>query len=151
MYNFLHIHTYVIFQLNQGHCIPENKNSAKDKSKDKITKNKPKDKITKNKPKFAMVSSTLTLVHRIVVNLLEKKNYFRVKPVNMKFLHVNNMWDFSLFTEQDMIDKKNIVFFWIYGFSSKLSYHSYQERIYKFLFLIRIFVKTNSNLTCGCF
>ena len=142
MYNFLHIYTYVIFQLNQGHCIPENKNSAKDK---------PKDKITKNKPKFAMVSSTLTLVHRIVVNLLEKKNYFRVKPVNIKFLHVNNMWDFSLFTEQDMIDKKDIVFFWIYGFSSKLSYHIYQERIYKFLFLIRIFVKTNSNLTCGCF
>ena len=63
-----------------------------------------------------MISSTLTLVHRIVEHLLEQKCFFRVKPVNIKFLHVNNMWDYSLFTEQDMIDKKDIVFFWIYGF-----------------------------------
>ena len=28
----------------------------------------------------------------------------------LKLLHVNNMWDFSLFIEQDVIDKKYIDF-----------------------------------------
>ena len=39
----------------------------------------------------------------------------------------------------------------IFCFSCKLRYHSYQRRVCKFLFLIRTFVKRNSNLTCGSF
>ena len=42
-------------------------------------------------------------------------------------------------------------FFWISYFSSKLSYHSYQQRVCKIKFLIRTFVKTYSNLICGSF
>ena len=42
-------------------------------------------------------------------------------------------------------------FFWICRFSSKLSYHSYQERVCKVMFLTRTFVKTFSNLMCGSF
>ena len=42
-------------------------------------------------------------------------------------------------------------FFWICCFSSKLSYHSYQQRVCKILFLIRTFIKTNSNLICSSF
>ena len=43
-----------------------------------------------------------------------KKIFFHIKLENIKFLYVNNKWDFSLFIEQDIIDK------------CKLSYHSYQ-------------------------
>ena len=32
--------------------------------------------------------------------------FFHVNPENKKFLHVNKMWDFSLFIEQDISDKK---------------------------------------------
>ena len=35
-----------------------------------------------------------------------KKFFFHMKLENIKFLYVNNKWDFSLFIEQDMIDKK---------------------------------------------
>ena len=38
-----------------------------------------------------------------------KKKFFHVKLENkifVKLLHVNNMWDFSLFIEQDVGDKK---------------------------------------------
>ena len=41
-----------------------------------------------------------------------------------QFLHVNNMWDYSLFIEQDLSDKKVVSSFWICRFSSKLIYHS---------------------------
>ena len=33
------------------------------------------------------------------------KFFFHVKSENIKYLHVNNMWDFSLFFEQDISDK----------------------------------------------
>ena len=36
--------------------------------------------------------------------------FFDVKMENIKFLHVNNIWDFSLFVEEDISDKKWIVF-----------------------------------------
>ena len=39
-------------------------------------------------------------------------------------------------------------FSWICCFSSRLSYHSYLQRVCKLLFLIRTSVKTNSNLMC---
>ena len=42
-------------------------------------------------------------------------------------------------------------FFSFCHFSSKLSYHSYQQRVCKIMFPIRTFVKTNSNLMCGSF
>ena len=42
-------------------------------------------------------------------------------------------------------------FFWICYFSSKLSYHSYKQRVCKIMRLIRTFVKTNKNLMCGSF
>ena len=39
---------------------------------------------------------------------------------------MNNIWDFSLFIEQDLSDKKSTdSFFWICCFSCKLSYNSY--------------------------
>ena len=36
--------------------------------------------------------------------------FFHVKSENAKLLHVNNMWDFSLCIEQEISDKKQIVF-----------------------------------------
>ena len=42
-------------------------------------------------------------------------------------------------------------FFSFCHFSSKLSYHSCQQRVCKIMFPIRTFVKTNSNLMCGSF
>ena len=36
--------------------------------------------------------------------------FFHVKLKNIKFLQVSNMWDFSLFIEQDISDKKYIAF-----------------------------------------
>ena len=36
----------------------------------------------------------------------EQKIFFHVKLGNIKFLHMNNMWDHSLFIEQDVSDKK---------------------------------------------
>ena len=42
-----------------------------------------------------------------------KKIFFHVKSENkifVKFLHVNNAWDFSLSIEQDISDKKEITF-----------------------------------------
>ena len=70
--------------------------------------------------------------------------FFHVK------LNVNNIWAFSLFIEQEISDKKYTPF-WICRFSSKLSYHSYQQQVCKFLFLIRTFAKTDSNLMCRSF
>ena len=70
-----------------------------------------------------------------------------LKSENLKFLHVNNMWDVIYWTRQkwQKVDRS----LWIFRFSNKLSYHSYQQQVCKFLFLIRILVKTNSNLMCG--
>ena len=36
--------------------------------------------------------------------------FFHVKLENIKFLDVNNIWDFRLFIEQDISDKKYIAF-----------------------------------------
>ena len=36
----------------------------------------------------------------------DQKIFFHVKLGNIKFLHVSNMWDYSLFIEQDLSDKK---------------------------------------------
>ena len=36
----------------------------------------------------------------------EQNFFFHVKLGNIKFLYVNNMWDYSLFIEQDSSDKK---------------------------------------------
>ena len=61
------------------------------------------------------------------------------------------MWDFSLLIEQDISDKKLMAFseFVIFAVNWAI-YHSYQQ-VFKFLFLIRTFVKENSNLMCGSF
>ena len=39
-----------------------------------------------------------------------KKIFFHVKSENIKCLHVDNIWDFSLFIEEDISDKKYIAF-----------------------------------------
>ena len=39
-------------------------------------------------------------------HFLVQKSFSHVKSENLKFLHVNKMWDFSLFIEQDISDKK---------------------------------------------
>ena len=81
------------------------------------------------------------------------KNILYIKSKNIKFLHVNNIWDlfiwdlFIYWTRHKW--QKVDSFFWICYFSSKLSYHSYQQRVCKFLFLTETFVKTKSNLMCG--
>ena len=51
------------------------------------------------------------------------------------------MWDFSLLIEQDISDKKLMAFseFVIFAVNWAI-YHSYQQ-VFKFLFLIRTFVK----------
>ena len=36
----------------------------------------------------------------------EQKTFFDVKSENLKFLWENNMWDLSLFIEQDIRDEK---------------------------------------------
>ena len=38
--------------------------------------------------------------------ILEQKSIFHVKSENIKSLHVINIWDFGLFIEQDISDKK---------------------------------------------
>ena len=39
-------------------------------------------------------------------HFLEQKFFFHVKSWNIKFLHANNMYDFSLFIVQDISYKK---------------------------------------------
>ena len=39
-------------------------------------------------------------------HIQDQKIFFHVKLGNIKFLHVSNMWDYSLFIEQDLSDKK---------------------------------------------
>ena len=39
-------------------------------------------------------------------HFLEQKNFFHVISENITFLHVKNIWDLSLFIEQDISDKK---------------------------------------------
>ena len=43
-------------------------------------------------------------------HFLEQTCFLYVTSENIKFLHVNNMWDFSLFIEKDTSDKKYIAF-----------------------------------------
>ena len=43
-------------------------------------------------------------------HFLEQKKFLHLNSENIKFLHANNMWDFSLFIEQDRSDKKYITF-----------------------------------------
>ena len=50
--------------------------------------------------------------------------FFLVKLENIKYLHVNNMWDFIYWTRHKW--QKVDSLFWIWWFSSKWSYHSYQ-------------------------
>ena len=40
----------------------------------------------------------------------EQKCFFHVKLRNIKFLHVNKMWDYSLLIEQDLSAKKQLGF-----------------------------------------
>ena len=79
---------------------------------------------------------------------LEEKFFFHVKSENIKVLHLINIWDFGLFIEQDMWQKVDSIC-WICRFSSKLSYHSHQQRLCKFLFLIWALVKANNDWMCG--
>ena len=46
--------------------------------------------------------SPLTTIH----HFLKQKIFFHVKSENIIFLHVNNVWDFSLFIEQNIDDKR---------------------------------------------
>ena len=78
------------------------------------------------------------------------KFFSHVKSEHIKFLHVKNIWDLSLFIEHDISLKKVDSFFSFCHFSSKLSYHSCQ-RVCKIMFPITTFIKTNSNLMCGSF
>ena len=66
------------------------------------------------------------------------KFFFHVNSENIEFLHVNKMWDFIYWTRHKWQKVDSI--FWICCFSSKLTYHSYQQQVCKFLFLIRTFV-----------
>ena len=47
-----------------------------------------------------------------------KKLFLHVKLENINFVHANNIWGFSLFIEQDLSDKKYIVFSEFVVFSS---------------------------------
>ena len=75
------------------------------------------------------------------------KFFFHVKSETNKFLQVRKVWIFLYrFIYWARLKWQKVdSFFWIYRFSSKLSYHSYQHRICKIMFLTRTFVKTNSN------
>ena len=79
--------------------------------------------------------------------------FFRAKKFFffVRFFHVNDIRDFKLLLIDQNINDKKDSFYWICCFSSKLSYHSYQQRVRKFLFLIRTSVKTNRNLMRGSF
>ena len=70
---------------------------------------------------------------------LSKKKVFHIRLENIKFLHVNNIWDFIHGTRHKR--QKVDSFFWNYRFSSKLSYHSYQQQVCKCLLLKIIFIK----------
>ena len=63
---------------------------------------------------------------------LPAKIFFHIKWENMKFFHVNNMWDFICWTRHQW--QKVDSFFWNYCFSSKMSYHSYLQRVCQFLY-----------------
>ena len=67
------------------------------------------------------------------------------KSESTTFLFVINMWDFSLFIELKHKWQNVDALFRICCFSSELSYHSHRQRVCKFVFLMRNFVKTNDN------
>ena len=77
-----------------------------------------------------------------------KKKMFYVKLKNITFLHVNNIWDFSLFIKQDLSDKHFSGFVVLaVNWATTVT----NNQFVSFLFLIETFVKTNSNLICGSF
>ena len=59
---------------------------------------------------------------------LEQKKIFISKIGKTNFLHVNYIWGFSLFIEEDMSDEKGQLFLNLL-FYSKLSYRIYQQRV----------------------
>ena len=84
---------------------------------------------------------------QLLHHFLEQNFFLHVKSETIKFLQVRNIWVFLYrFIYWARLKWQKVdSFFWIYRFSSKLSYHSYQHRVCKFMFLTRTFVKTNSN------
>ena len=76
-----------------------------------------------------------------------------------KIFFPGKVWKHTIFTYEEHMrlyllkrhKRQEVSFFWIYRFSGKLRYHSYQQRVRKFSFLIRTFVKTICNLMCGSF
>ena len=72
--------------------------------------------------------------------------FFCVKSESIKFANVNNMWNLSLFIEQYISNKKYIAISEFVVLAVNLA-----TIVCKFLFLIRTFVKTNSNSMFGSF
>ena len=72
--------------------------------------------------------------------------FFYVKSESIKFANVNNMWNLSLFIEQYISNKKYIAISEFVVLAVNLA-----TIVSKFLFLIRTFVKTNSNSMFGSF
>ena len=72
--------------------------------------------------------------------------FFYVKSESIKFANVNNMWNLSLFIEQYISNKKYIAISEFVVLAVNLA-----TIVCKFLFLIRTFVKTNSNSMFGSF
>ena len=72
--------------------------------------------------------------------------FFYVKSESIKFANVNNMWNLSLFIEQYLSNKKHIAISEFVVLAVNLA-----TIVCKFLFLIRTFVKTNSNSMFGSF
>ena len=72
--------------------------------------------------------------------------FFYVKSESIKFANVNNMWNLSLFIEQYISNKKYIAISEFVVLTVNLA-----TIVCKFLFLIRTFVKTNSNSMFGSF
>ena len=83
-------------------------------------------------------------------HFLEQSFFSHVKSEHIKFLHVKNMKLEFIYWTRVKWQKVDSSFSFCH-FSSKLSYHSYQQRVCKIMFPIRTFVKTNSNLMCGSF
>ena len=48
--------------------------------------------------------------HRPRPFIFWSKSFFHIKQESIRFLHVNNKWDFSLFIEEDVSDKIYIAF-----------------------------------------
>ena len=66
---------------------------------------------------------------------------------------MKNILDLSLFMKQGISGKKEIAFseFVVLAVNWAITVTNNQQRVCKIMFLIRTFVKTNSNLMCGSF